>query len=393
MLIVGGIVLTVVIVFRVAEQPDEYVTWGIFAALVVSGLATMLQAIGIGRFGAGHVLIMGTSGAFIAVCVAALVAAGPATMASLIVVSALFQFLLAYRLSWLRTIFTPTVAGTVIMLIAVTIMPIVFDMAMDVPDDALTAAAPVVSFTALAVIAILILSAPPWLRLWSPVVGIIAGCIAAAAFGIYNVDALADAAWFGIAFGAWPGFDFTPGVEFWALLPAFIVVTLVGALETLGDGVAIQHLSRRRPRTTDYRVVQGAINADGVGNFLSGLMGTLPNTTYSTSLSLTEVTGIAARRVGVVIGAIFVLLAFFPKFGALLITIPNPVAAACLIILLALLFIHGMRIIVQDGLLDRHWISKPVDLPGPAGRQLYRCAAGQRDDFRSRRRGRIDDHI
>ena len=69
---------------------------------------------------------MGTSGAFIAVCVAALVKGGPATMASLIVVSSLFQFAMAARLSLLRRIFTPVVAGTVIMLIAATVMPIVF---------------------------------------------------------------------------------------------------------------------------------------------------------------------------------------------------------------------------------------------------------------------------
>ncbi len=89
-----------------------------------------------------------------------------------------------------------------------------------------------------------------------------------------------------------------PGAEFWALLPAFIVVKLVGAIETIGDGVAIQRISRRRPRDTDFRVVQGALNADGMGNLLSGLSATLPNTTYSTSISLAEVTGIGARRVG-----------------------------------------------------------------------------------------------
>ena len=141
----------------------------------------------------------------------------------------------------------------------------------------------------------------------------------------------------------------TPDVEFWALLPAFVVVTLVGAIETIGDGVAIQRVSQRRPRATDFRVVQGALNADGVGNLLSGILGTLPNTTYSSSISLAEVTGIGARRVGVVIGAIFVVLAFFPKVAALLIAIPPPVAAAYITVLLGLLFVQGMKIIIQDG--------------------------------------------
>ena len=122
MLIVAPVVLTVVIVARIAGQPDSYVAWGAFAALLVSGVTTTLQAVRFGRIGSGHVLIMGTSGAFIAVCVAALVEGGPSTMASLVVISSLFQFMLAARLSLLRRIFTPIVSGTVIMLIAATVI-------------------------------------------------------------------------------------------------------------------------------------------------------------------------------------------------------------------------------------------------------------------------------
>ena len=153
----------------------------------------------------------------------------------------------------------------------------------------------------------------------------------------------------GVPLGAWPGFDLSPGAEFWALLPAFIIVTLVGAIETIGDGVAIQRVSRRRPQATDFRVVQGALNADGMGNLLSGLAGTLPNTTYSSSISLAEVTGIAARRVGVVIGVIIAVTAFLPKVAALLISVPSPVVAAYITVLLGLLFVQGMRIVIQEG--------------------------------------------
>ena len=349
LIIVAPVVLTVVIVARIAGQPDAYISWGVFAALIVSGVTTVLQAVRVGRVGAGHVLIMGTSGAFIAVCVAALSKGGPATMASLIVISSLFQFALAYRLSFLRRIFTPVVAGTVIMLIAATVMPIVFGSLTDVPEGASDAAAPAAALATIVVVAALVLRAPPALRLWSPVIGIVVGCAVSAPFGIFDLQPILDASWVGAPFSSWPGFDVTPDVEFWALLPAFVVVTLVGAIETIGDGVAIQRVSQRRPRATDFRVVQGALNADGVGNFLSGILGTLPNTTYSSSISLAEVTGIGARRVGVIIGAIFVVVAFFPKVAALLIAIPPPVAAAYLTVLLGLLFVQGMKIIIQDG--------------------------------------------
>ena len=349
-LILVQIVLNVVIVSRIAGQSEGFMKWAVFAALLVSGATTVLQAVRVGRFGSGHVLMMGTSGAFIAVCVAALKLAGPATMASLIVVSSLSPFLLAARLSLLRRIFTPTVTGTVIMLIAATVMPIVFDSLKVVPEGSPQAAAPVVALVTLVVVAGMVMRAPPTWRLWSPIIGITVGCLVSIPFGIYDFQQMLDAPWIGVPFDSWPGLDITPGVEFWVLLPAFVVVTLVGATKTIGDGVAIQRVSRRNPRATDFRVVQGALNAYGVGILLSGILATVPNTTYSFSILLAEVTGVAARRVGVVVGVIFVVLAFFPKAAALLIAIPLPVTAAFVTVLVVLLFVQGMRIVIQDGI-------------------------------------------
>ena len=349
LVILAPVALTVVIVVRIAEESDSYLAWGVFAALVVSGVTTVLQAARLRRIGAGHVLMMGTSGAFIAVCVAALVTAGPATMASLIVVSSLFQFAMAARLSLLRRIFTPVVSGTVIMLIAATVMPIVFGMLTDVPEGTSSTAAIVTTLATLVTVLVLVLRAPPAWRLWSPIIGIAVGCAVAAPLGVYDAQGILDAAWVGVPLGAWPGFDLSPGPEFWGLLPAFVIVTLVGAIETIGDGVAIQRVSRRTPRATDFRVVQGALNADGMGNLLSGIAGTLPNTTYSSSIALAEVTGIAARRVGIIIGVIIGALAFLPKVAAVLIAIPSPVAAAYITVLLGLLFVQGMKIVIQDG--------------------------------------------
>ena len=350
LVMIGSIVLTVVIVFRIAGQPDDYISWGVFAALLISGANTILQAVRFWRFGAGHVLVMGTSGTFIAVCAAALLDAGPAVMASLIVVSSLVQFALAAGLPTLRRIFTPVVTGTVIMLIAATVMPIVFDMLTDAPEATPDLAGPVVAAITLVTVLALVLRGPKSLRLWAPLIGIVVGCAVAAPLGLYDPQIVLDAPWFGVRFGSWPGLDFTPGPQFWALLPAFVIVTIVGAIETIGDGVAIQRVSHRRPAATDYRVVQGALNADGLGNLLSGIAGTLPNTTYSGTIPLVEITGMAARRVGIVIGVILIALAFVPKATALLIAIPSPVAAAYLAMFFALLFVQGMRIVVRDGL-------------------------------------------
>ena len=349
LLCLGGVVLTPAIVIRAAGQSETYLSWTIFMAVIVSGLSTILQAVRVGRVGAGHVLIMGTSGAFIAVCATALTEGGPALLATLIVASALFQFLLAARLSLLRRIITPVVSGTVIALIAVTIVPIVFDMLDDLPAGTSPAAAPTCAAATLGAIAALALRSTGTWRLWAPMIGIGVGCVVAALFGVYDTERVAAAAWIGVPTNAWPGFDLQFDARFWVLLPAFVFVTLVGAIETIGDSVAIQRVSWRTPRATDFRTVQGAVNADGVGNLLSGLAGTVPNTTYSSSLPLAELTGVGARNVGVAIGLIFIGLAFLPKVTALLLAIPGPVVAAYLLVLLALLFIQGMKLVVHDG--------------------------------------------
>ncbi len=344
------VAITVAIIARAADQSETYITWAVFAAVVVSGTVTILQAVRVGRIGAGHILVMGTSGAFIGVCITALVEGGPATLAGLVVVSSLFQFLLSARLSLLRRIVTPVVAGTVLMLIAATVMPIVFSMLTDVPEGISSPAAPLTASVTLVVVVVVSLRAPRSLQLWAPLIGVVVGCGVSAAFGMFDYQSVLDAPWIGIPdVGGWPGFHL-PTEAFWALLPAFVVVTIVGAIETIGDSVAIQQVSRRRPRAGDFRLVQGALNADGVGNLLSGIAGTVPNTTYSSSISVVTITGIAARRVGVYTGLFFILLVFSPKIVALLLAIPNAVAAAYTMVLIALIFVEGFRIVMRDGM-------------------------------------------
>ena len=349
MLAVAGIVLTPAIVVRAAGGGDAFLSWATFAALAISGVTTVLQAVRVGRVGAGHVLLMGTSAAFIAVCVTAITEGGPGLLATLVTVSALFQFSLSARLSLLRRLLTPTVCGTVIMLIPVTLMPIMFGLLTDVPAGSAPAAAPISATATLVVTVLVTLRAAGVWRLWAPVIGIGTGCAVASAFGLYDVQRIAAAGWVGLPAGGWPGFNLDFSIAFWSLLPAFIFVTLIGAIETIGDSVAIQRVSRRKARAIDFRVVQGAVAADGVGNLLSGLAGTVPNTTYSSSVSVTEITGVAARSVGVCIGVVFVVLAFLPKFIALILAIPGPVAGAYTVVLMATLFVLGMKVVVEDG--------------------------------------------
>jgi len=352
LLAVAPLVLVVAITSKAGGQDDSYLSWAVFAALIIAGVLTALQATRIGRLGAGHILIMGATPNFVAVSVLALEGGGPSLLASLIVVASLFYLALAIWLPLLRRIITPVVSGTVLMLLAVTILPIALDRVQEVPGDAPGATGPTVAVITLAVATAMALRASGRWRLWSPLIGIAVGTVVAALFGAYDPQALLDASWAGIPAGSeFPGFDFTPGAEFWALLPVFVVITLVGGVKNIGDSVAMQGASRRQPRVTDFRLVQGSLNTNGIGIFLSGIAGTPPTTVFSsTSVSLASLTGVASRNVGYVIGGAFVLLALFPKLPALVLTIPNPVMGAFLLTAIALLFVAGIRTVIQDGL-------------------------------------------
>ena len=351
-LIIGGIVLGPMIVLRAADQPDVLVEWAIFAGLLVSGITTIIQARPIWRFGAGFVLFMGTSGAFMAISIDAIKAGGIPLLASLVVASSLIQFLFSFHLAKLRSIVTPTVGGIVILLIAVTVFPIAFNMLNQTPANTEEGSfvGPLIAIVSFGVILAISFFAKGAVRLWGPVIGVLAGCLLAGFYGALDFSKVAQADWIGFPTATWPGLDASFRFEFWMLLIPFVIVTIVGAIETYGDGVAIQKLSHREAQPTDYRAVQGAVNADGLGNLLSGLMGTLPNTTYSTSLSVVDLTGVAARAVGIFGGAILVLIAFSPKFANLLMAIPTPVAGAYIMVLLMLLFLHGLRLIAEEGL-------------------------------------------
>ena len=335
-------------VMRVAGATEAHVSWAVFAAVVVCGAATVLQTVRFGRIGSGHVLVMGSSGAFIGICIIAVAEGGVAMLATLVVVSALFQLLLAARLALFRRFLTPTVSGTVIMLVPVTVMPFLFGMATEVPDGSPAHGAVFSALATLLVTAGIMLKGTGAWRLWAPVAGIAAGSAVAGSFGLYDVDRIPAASWIGLPESEWPGLDLDFGPVFWSLLPAFLLATLISTLRTVGSSVAVQGVSWRRRRAVDFQAVQGAVTTDGASNLLCGLAGTIPNTTYAYGASFAEITGVASRAVGVATGAMLIPLALSPKALAILLAVPGPVLATYVAVLLALLFLIGVRMIVRS---------------------------------------------
>ena len=343
----GGIIMVPLLIFRAAEAPADELTWAVFASIFVCGLVTMTLALRVWRFGAGYILMTNTTGTAIAVGVDAVAAGGAALLASLVLVCSLLQFALSFRLSLLRRVVTPTVSGVVLMLIPVTVMPVVFERLDEVPAGA--AASAVCALATVVAIAGIMVKGGAKLRPWAPMVGLGLGSATSVAFGLYDTEGVLAAGWIGIPQNA-PELRFDFGADFFRLLPAFLLVFLVCTVRTTSASLAIQGVSWRTPRTVDFRPVQGAVAADAVGNALAGLAGTVPNCVRATTVSLTELTGVAARRVGIAAGSVLLLVAFLPKIPALVIAVPGPVIAGYITVVTATIFTLGMKMIVADGL-------------------------------------------
>ena len=343
-------IMVTTVVMRAAGQGESYLTWAVFAAMAIGGAATILQSLRFGRFGMGHVLMMGSSGVFIAVSIKALVEGGPGLLATLVVVSALFQFVISDRLFLFRRILTPTVSGTVLMLIPISVISPVLKLLNDVPEGSPALGAPLSALATLLVICGLTLKKGGGFRLWASVLGILVGSLVAAFFGLYDTARLVKAAWVGLPQIEWVGFDISFGPLFWSLLPGFLIAAMIGSIRTISSAVAVQSVSWRERRAVDFRAVQGAVATDGLSNLLSGLMGTLPNTAYSVGASLSKLTGVASRYIGIATGAVLLALAFLPKVLAMVLAIPGPVFASYLIVMMAMLFMVGVQMIVQGGI-------------------------------------------
>ena len=326
----------------------------ISASLLTAGLSTAVQAIRVGAVGSGFMLFMGTSGAFFAATFDAIELAGIGFVAALALIAAPTELLIARFFRFFRNVFTPTVGGVVVMCVAATIVPLTIKQWNGIgTDQAGSLEYMAIGGVAVAVMVGMIVVAPARFRLWSPIVGLAAGCIAAAITGDWSFDQSREAAIVGFPIGEWEAPTFPTSGAAFAVLGAFIIATLAGTFESVGDAIAIQKVSVRNFRRIDYEAVRGALNADGVGNALAGLFCTTPNTTYSSPIGMVPVVGVGSRWVGLWGAGMMVLMAFFPILSAFVLDLPGPAIGGVSFVAMLLLFIVGMQTVVDAGLNTR----------------------------------------
>ena len=339
-----SLVMLAALVVRASGESEAYLSWVTFTVLAVTGASMILQSLRLRYVGSGRLVVANFNVPFLAVSALALHVGGPGLLASLIVVSTLVQTVLTLRLASVRRIFTQTVSGVVIMLVAVSAMPFIISRAVIPPDNESTVLFLTPGLVALAAGVVIALQGTAFWRMWILPATVAVGLIVAVPLGFYDADIIVDASWVSLPQVSWPGQNLNFGADFWALLPVFVLVNLTAFMKVVGDLSVIYRASYRIHSAIDFRSVQGGLNVYGVGTLLSGLLGTLPVAApWSATVVYIGFTGVAAMSVGIYLGLLTIMVAFFSKLLAILVAIPSPVVSAVYIIIFGMLFIEGAK--------------------------------------------------
>ena len=358
----ASIILLIAFVVRASGQSDSYLAWATFTGLVISGLSMILQAMPFRYLGSGSLVVTNLTVPLLAMSVLALAKGGPGLLASLVIATTVLQFAVIPKLASLRRVFTPTVSGIIIMLVAVSAVPFIVNQSISDSQDQ-TAYVFIPGLVALIAGLWAAVQASPARRVWTLPVAVIAGLAVAFPMGLYDFALVTEAPWLSFTELAWPGWGLDFGINFWSLLPAFLVVKLTAFLKVVGDLSVIGRASYADPVAVDFRKVQSGLNVYGLTTILTGLLATPPvSAPWSSTAVYIGFTRNAARTVGIYLGALTILIAVFSKLVAAIAATPNSVISAVYVFVFGLLFIEGAKWVFNGPMSNRKSVITGVSL-------------------------------
>jgi NCS2 family nucleobase:cation symporter-2 len=131
------------------------------------------------------------------------------------------------------------------------------------------------------------------------------------------------------------------------LLPAFLIVSVASTLKSIGDLTLCQKINDADWKRTDMQSVSGGISANGIGTTLSGLLGGIGQSSFSSNVGLSLATGATSRFIALPCGILMILLAFLPKLAAFFAVMPDPVMGAILIYVACYMILAGIQVITS----------------------------------------------
>ena len=182
----------------------------------------------------------------------------------------------------------------------------------------------------------------------SILIGVLVGWLFAAMTGGLGEDALqtiADAPWIGLPQFHQPEFHVSA-----VLVTLPVLVVLIA--ENVGHVKAVSEMTGRNLDDMQGRALIG----DGIATTLAGGFGGSGTTTYAENIGVMAATKVYSTAAYWVAAVFAIVLAFIPKFGAVIFTIPAGVLGGACLVLYGLIGMLGVRI----------WQDNKVDFTDPA---------------------------
>lgn len=326
-------------------------------SLVISGIATFVQCRRIGPFGAGLLIVQGTSFNFVGPLIAGgalMVQQGTpveAVMAAIfgvVIAGSFVEIGISRILPFVKKLITPLVTGIVVLMIGLTLIKVgLISMGGGYGAMANGTFANgenlMLSGLVLAIIVVLNRIPVTWMRSAAIVIALAMGYALAGYLGRLDFTGMHQAALFQVPTPLHFGLGFS-----WALFIPMLVIYLVTSLEAIGDVTATSKVSRQPVEGPLWmQRIKGGVLVNGVNSMLAGLFNTFPSSIFAQNNGVIQLTGIASRHIGVWIAAMLVLLGLFPTVAGVIQAVPEPVLGGAAMVMFGAVAASGINILAS----------------------------------------------
>lgn len=360
-----GCVTPAIIIANALGLPQSERVLLIQVSLVMSAVTTLIELFPIGgKLGSGLPVMFGISFAYLPSMQAIVGGGGDiATIAGAMVVGGIVAAVVGVFVKKIRRFFPPIITGTVVFTIGLSLYPTAINYMAGgagntyevvVLRKGLTSALvhgswqnwAVAAFT-LIVVMVMSNKGKGICKLAAILLGMIAGYIVAAVFGMVDLSEVRDAAWFSLPQFMHFGIKF----EFSACI-ALALLFAINAIQAIGDLTAttVGGLNRE---PTDQELQDGIVTY-GLTNVLSAFFGSLPTATYSQNVGIVTTNKVVNRVVFALAGGFLLLAGLIPKFSAILTTIPQCVLGGATITVFSTIAMTGMKLIASETISPRN---------------------------------------
>lgn len=348
----AGAVAVPLIIGSALNLSREQIAFLISADLLVSGLITLIQAVGIRWFGIKLPIMMGVS--FTAVGPMIAIATNPELglpgVYGSMICAGLIGVLISPLVGKLLRFFPPVVIGTEILVVGLSLMGVAADWAAGGFGNPAYGSLQYIGLAFLVLVFILLLTkySKGFLGSIAVLLGIVFGLLVSSMLGLTDFSAVREASWFGVV----TPFNFgMPKFDFWAIA-AMTVVMFMTFVESTGMFLAVGEMV---DKPVDQKSMVNGFRADGLGTAIGAIFNVFPYTSFAQNVGLVSITGVCSRWVCATAGMILVILGLFPKMSALVAAVPHFVLGGAGIIMFGVIAAEGIRMLHKVDFSHNHF--------------------------------------